>query len=190
MSGDPEVAHSNERQLNGTFVKPPTPLGALYRGLAAGVVGTDLMTAWQELSTKLQSQATTDAPEPEPQPEDPWEQASAPAKVAKRVGEGVFHKNVSPELIPLLSNVMHWGYGTGWGAVYGITAPSARRSPGLRAGMAFGTAVWLMSYVQLVPMGLYEPPWKYPPKDLALDLSYHLVYGGAVASAYRVLERR
>ena len=31
-----------------------------------------------------------------------------------------------------------------------------------------------MSYVQL---GLYEPPWKYPPTQLALDLSYHLVYG-------------
>lgn len=47
-----------------------------------------------------------------------------------------------------------------------------------------------MSYAQLVPMGLYEPPWKYPPKDLAMDFSYHLVYGTTVASAYRVLERR
>jgi hypothetical protein len=47
-----------------------------------------------------------------------------------------------------------------------------------------------MSYVQLVPMGLYKPPWKYPPKDLAMDLSSHLVYGVAVAGTYRVLDRR
>ena len=54
--------------------------------------------------------------EPSEPPEDPWEDASAPAKVAKRTGEGVLHKNVPADLIPLLTNVMHWGYGTGWGA--------------------------------------------------------------------------
>ena len=46
-----------------------------------------------------------------------------------------------------------------------------------------------MSYVQLVPMGLYEPPWRYPPKELALDLSYHLAYGAGLGAAYAVLER-
>lgn len=110
-------------------MKQLTPVQALTRGLAAGAVGTGFMTAWQELAGKLQSSATNDAPEPDPQPEDPWEAASAPAKVAKRIGEGVFHKKVSPDLIPLLSNVMHWGYGTGWGALYGLTAASTRKSP-------------------------------------------------------------
>jgi len=171
-------------------MKQPTPLQALIRGLAAGAVGTVFMTAWQELSAKLSSSAEDSGREPDPQPEDRWKQASAPAKVAKRIGEGVFHKKVSPDLIPLLSNLMHWSYGTGWGILYGLTAASTRKPAGLRAGAVFGSTVWLMSYVQLVPMGLYEPPWKYPPKDLAMDLSYHLVYGTGVASAYRVLERR
>jgi hypothetical protein len=172
------------------LTKRPTPLGAVVRGLAAGVVGTVFMTAWQELSAKLQSSATSENSEPEPQPDDPWEAASAPAQVAKRVGEGVFHKNVSSDLIPLLSNVMHWGYGSGWGTVFGLAAASVRRPPGVRAGAVFGSTVWLMSYVQLVPMGLYELPWKYPAKDVAMDLSYHLVYGTSVAGAYRVLARR
>jgi hypothetical protein len=39
-------------------------------------------------------------------------------------------------------------------------------------------------------MGLYAPPWTYPPGELALDLSYHLVYGTGVAAAYRALDRR
>jgi len=164
-----------------------TPLQAVATGLAAGVVGTGFMTAWQELAAKLTSSPQDDAPEPQKQ--DPWEAASAPAKLAKRIGEGVFHKPVSPELIPLLTNAMHWGYGTGWGTIYGLAAGSARSGPGLTAGAAFGTIVWLMSYVQLVPMGLYDPPWKTPPRELALDLSYHLVYGAGVAGAYRILHR-
>ena len=49
--------------------------------------------------------------------------------------------------------------------------------------------MWGVSYATLVPLGIYEPPWKYPPKELAIDLSYHLVYGLGVAAAYRLLER-
>jgi hypothetical protein len=33
-------------------------------------------------------------------------------------------------------------------------------------------------------MGLYEPPWRYPPSQLALDLSYHLVYGAGTQVGY------
>ena len=164
-----------------------TPLGAVARGLAAGVVGTGAMTVWQELSTRLQSQGEAGDSGSRRPPEDPWEQASAPAKVAKRVSEGVFQHEVSAERIPLLTNAMHWGYGSSWGIVYGLAAGSTRRPQGLRAGAIFGTAVWLMSYAQLVPMGLYEPPWKYAPRELALDLSYHLAYGVGVAGAFRVL---
>ncbi len=164
-----------------------TPLRALGRGVLAGVLGTGAMTGWQLLSAKLQSSGES-PPTPSDAPADPWEQASAPAKVAKRVSEGVFEQDVSSELIPLLTNAMHWGYGTGWGAMYGLVAGSVGRSR-LRDGLLFGTAVWAMSYVELVPMGLYELPWRYPAKDLALDLSYHLVYGAGAAGGYRILVR-
>lgn len=46
-----------------------------------------------------------------------------------------------------------------------------------------------MSYVELVPMGLSKPPWTYPPKELAMDLSYHLVYGAGTGLAYMALDR-
>lgn len=163
-------------------------MAVVGRGLAAGVVGTGLMTAWQEVSAKLQSSSDGNGQRQQP-PDDPWEDASAPAKVAKRVGEAVFERKVSAKRIPLLTNIMHWGYGSSWGIVYGLIAGSARGPWGLRAGAAFGTGVWAMSYVQLVPMGLYEPPWKYSPKDLATDLSYHLAYGVGVAEAFRVLQK-
>jgi len=160
----------------------PTPLGAVVRGAIAGVVGTALMTGWQTLAAKLQHSSEPGADTATPP--DPWEQASAPAKVAKRIGEGVFERDVPASLIPLLSNAMHWAYGTGWGPVYAI-ATSGHSTTTARRGLAFGVAVWAMSYAQLVPMGLYDPPWKYPPQELALDLSYHLVYGLGVAATFK-----
>lgn len=165
-----------------------TPLGAVGRGLLAGVVGTGAMTAWQLLSAKLQASGGEPPPSPPGEGRDPWEQASAPAKVAKRIGEGVFHQTIPASQIPFVTNAMHWAYGTGWASVYGLVAGTARHSKPTD-GAVFGTGVWVMSYVQLVPMGLYDPPWKYKPKDLAMDLSYHLVYGIGVAAAYRVLGR-
>lgn len=171
-----------------------TPLGEVARGIAAGVVGTGFMTLAQTLPAKLQSSDGGSQDEQTPQQQegerDPWEQASMPAKVAKRVSEGVFEHEVPPERIPLLTHGMHWAYGTGWGAVYGIVRGSRAHQAPLRHGLLFGTAVWAMSYVQLVPMGIYEPPWKYAPKDIAMEVGYHLAYGLGVASAFGLLERR
>jgi uncharacterized membrane protein YagU involved in acid resistance len=169
------------------MTRRPTPFGAVARGLAAGVIGTAAMTVAQELSSKLRSGG--DGEPSAEQPQDPWEQAPPPAKIARRIAEGVFRQEVSAERIPLLTNAMHWGYGTGWGAVYGLGQGSLH-APAAGSGLVFGTGVWLMSYVQLVPMGLYEPPWKYPATDLATELGYHLVYGLGVAGAFRALAGR
>ena len=171
-----------------------TRLGAVARGIAAGVVGTGFMTLAQTLPAKLQSSAAgpqdEQSDEQQQGEQDPWEQASAPAKVAKRISEGVFDHDVPAERIPLLTHAMHWGYGTGWGAVYGIVRGSARPVGPLRHGLLFGTAVWAMSYVQLVPMGIYELPWKYAPKEIAMEVGYHLAYGIGVASTFRMLDGR
>ena len=167
--------------------RAPTPLGALARGLAAGVVGTVAMTGWQELASRLRSSNGSSSESSAPQSErEAWEQAPAPAQVGKRIVEGVFGASVSAERIGLLTTVMHWGYGAGWGGVYGLVQ-STRGRRRLRDGLVFGTTVWAMSYAELVPMGIYDPPWTYPPQELALDLSYHLAYGAGLASAYRVL---
>jgi hypothetical protein len=168
---------SNRKQL--------TPLGALARGAAAGVVGTATMTAWQTAAASL---FPSDEASGSQEPADPWEQAPAPAKVACRVLRGVFKQDVSADRIPLLTNVMHWGYGTSWGCAYGMVAGTTNIS-GIRRGLLFGLAVWTASYVELVPMGLYELPWRYPAKDVALDVSYHLAYGAGVGAASLALFR-
>lgn len=172
-----------------------TPLGAAGRGLVAGALGTAFMTAWQEVSSRLLASGADEegegrAGQPGSEaPRDPWEDASAPAQVARRVLGGVFHKEVSPEAIPLLTHATHWGYGTAWGALFGLIQGSRPGRP-LGGGIVFGIGVWGMSYLQLVPMGLYQPPWKYPPKQLAMDLSYHLAYGAGAGAGYAALFRK
>ena len=59
----------------------PTPLGAIARGLAAGLVGTGVMTLAQTLPSKLQSaeSGSNGGDSQDQQSKDPWEEASAPA---------------------------------------------------------------------------------------------------------------
>lgn len=71
------------------------------------------MTAHQELVAKLRSSGSSGSPDAGEE-RDPWESAPAPAKVGKRVLEGVFRRRASPDNVGLLTNAMHWGYGTLW----------------------------------------------------------------------------
>lgn len=148
---------------------------AVKKGLVAGLIGTAAMTVAQELYAKLQS-GEGDA-EGGRAVEDPWEQASAPARVGKRIAEGVFQKDVGEEMIGPFTHGMHWGYGTVNGGVFGLIQPSLGDGHPIRNGLGFGAAVMASSYVQLVPMGLSEVPWKYSPRDLATELGFHLAYG-------------
>jgi hypothetical protein len=52
--------------------------------------------------------------------------------------------------------------------------------------MQFGLVVWAMSYAQLVPLGIYEPPWRYPITELATDLGYHEAYGIGTVSTFHL----
>jgi hypothetical protein len=155
---------------------------SLLRGLVAGVAGTGVMTAYQLAVARAQGK-----PLGTPVPHR-WADAPVPAQVAKKAADAVGQgKRFTRDDVPLLTNAMHWLYGVTWGAFYGVAAGAAKPDP-VAGGVAFGTGVWGAAYAELVPLGLYKPPWKYPPKELALDLSYHLVYGLAVAAAYAALD--
>jgi uncharacterized membrane protein YagU involved in acid resistance len=138
------------------------------------------MTVAQKVGEQLQSSSQDGAGDPA----DPWADAPAPARVVRRIGEDILGVEVSADSIPLLTHVVHWGYGVSWGGLYGLASRRARsRGQTFRRGIEFGFIVWAMSYAQLVPLGIYEPPWRYPASELAGDISYHLVYGLGTAAA-------
>jgi uncharacterized membrane protein YagU involved in acid resistance len=155
----------------------------LLRGVVAGVAGTGVMTGYQLAVAKLRGKPlATQVPHR-------WADAPAPAQAAKKIADALGQgRRFTRDDVPLLTNVMHWLYGVTWGAVYSAAAGRSEPDP-VAGGLAFGAGVWSASYAELVPLGVYEPPWKYPAQELALDLSYHLVYGMAVAGVYAALER-
>jgi hypothetical protein len=166
-----------------------TPLGALARGVVAGMVGTaamdlvqfarykrgggtDRLLAW-EFSAGLKD----------------WEQAPAPAQIGRRIFEGVFQRQLPPERAALVNNLTHWGYGIAWGGLFGLVEGSLR-APKVRHGLVLGTTVWIGDYVLLPLAKLYRPIWEYDVKVLAKDLGDHLVYGVSTAGAERLLGGR
>jgi Protein of unknown function (DUF1440) len=163
-----------------------TPIGAVARGLLAGAVGTAAMDRF--LYVRYRRGGGKERPEEWEFSEDlsGWEGAPAPAQVGKRLWEGLFQVELPPTRAELVNNVMHWAYGTLWGALYGIVAGSLpKRRVGY--GLPFGAAVWAGDYVILPAAKLYKPIWQYDAKTLAKDLTAHLVYGLATAAAMRLL---
>jgi len=141
------------------------------------------MTAYQEALQPSEDGERSEQGHPS------WQEAPVPAQAARRVLVAVLRRDESPARIPLLAGAAHWLYGTSLGSVYGLVQGTVRVHPVVH-GLIFGMGVWGLSYAQLVTMGLYEAPWKYPARELAKDVSYHLVYGLGVAGSYEVLDRR
>jgi hypothetical protein len=160
-------------------------LSTIARGAAAGAVGTLAMDAvWYSRYRRGGGQSrfadwevTTEV--------DSWQEAPAPGQMGRKLLELVTRREVPVERAPVISNTMHWAYGSSWTAAYAALLP---RRP-LWAGPALGALVWSSGYVVLPLAGIYEPIWRYDLTTLAKDLSAHLVFGTAADATLR-LQRR
>ena len=141
---------------------------AVGKGLFAGVAGTVAMTASSTIEMKLRGRPASSAP------------ATAAAKVL-----GVEPKGQSEEA--RFSSIVHWGYGTSWGAVRGLIGAAGLR--GVRANAAHLGAVWGTEQAMLPALGVAPPFWEWGAKEVAIDAFHHLVYAGATGAAYALLDR-
>lgn len=142
--------------------------GAVGKGLFAGALGTVAMTVSSTLEAKLRERGSSSAP------------ADAAGKllgVQPRDEEGQAR----------FSNVVHWSYGTSWGAVRGLL--HAGGMGGAAATVAHFTAVWGSAQVMLPSLDVAPPPWKSPPQEVAIDAFHHAVYAVATGIAFAALER-
>jgi hypothetical protein len=157
------------------------------RGAVAGVIGTVLMDGlryWRYrrrggeqdvLSWEFGSHPAT------------WGEAPAPARTGRVLVKALLGRDVPVARAGLVGTVMHWGYGPGWGAQFGVLAAHSAVRPGVVSGAGFGALVWTSDYVTLPLLGVYEPIWRYKPGILRDDLTAHLVYGIGTGVALRVL---
>lgn len=162
-----------------------TPLAAIVAGSLAGLVGTVGLDAVHYLKYRREGGGETPFGW-EFAPVDSWEKAPDPGQVAKRLIEGFTQRKLPDRWAWPVSTVMHWSYGTAWGALYGVLAGSLRK-PHALYGLPFGAAVWVSGYVILPEGGLYKPIWQYDAKTLATDLSAHLAYGAGTGATFALL---
>lgn len=166
-----------------------TPLRAVLAGAAAGAIGTAMMDsvwygryrrgggelgpiAW-DLSEGLES----------------WDDAPAPAQVGKRVLEGFLQRPLKSEHARLINNLVHWGYGIAWGALFGVVAGSTRM-PRVAYGVPFGLGVWASAYVTLPAAGIYKPMREYDATTLWKDATAHVAFGLGTATAFALAAGR
>lgn len=147
---------------------PTRTAEAIGRGLFAGVAGTAAMTVSSTLEAKLRDRGSSSAP------------ADAAGKVL-----GIQPRDEAGEA--RFSSVVHWAYGTSWGAVRGLLGVAG--IDGSRATGAHFAAIWGGAQVMLPALDVAPPPWKSPPVEIAIDALHHAVYVVATSLAYVALTR-
>jgi hypothetical protein len=139
------------------------------KGLVAGFAGTVAMTVSSTIEQKIRGRPAS----------------SAPAKAAeKALGIQSFEDEAAEQRF---SNLVHWGYGTGWGVVRGVLRALGAPQSAATAGH-FG-AVWGSSLVTLPVLDVAPPVNMWAKEEIAIDVWHHLVYVLATSVAYEMLDR-
>ena len=141
---------------------------AVGKGLFAGAAGTVAMTASSTLEAKLRERGSSSAP------------ADAAGKVL-----GVQPRDQAGQA--RFSNVVHWSYGTSWGAVRGLLHAAGIDGP--TASMAHFAAIWGSAQVMLPALDVAPPTWDTEPKEIAIDAFHHAVYATFTGLAFAALQR-
>lgn len=138
------------------------------KGLFAGLAGTAAMTVSSTLEMRLSGRGASQTPAEaaeevlDVQPED-------------EESEGQF------------SELVHWGYGTGWGTARGLLESIGLS--GFTGTAAHLALVWGSEQVVLPALNVSAPVFRYGGKAVATDLLHHTVYATATGLAYSYLNR-
>ena len=139
-------------------------------GLLAGLVGTAAMTVSSTAEQKLRGRPASTAP------------ARAAAKALGIEGFG------SEAAEARFSNLVHWGYGTGWGVVRAVLG-AAGLAPAVATG-AHLAVVWASEQVMLPALEVAPPLFAWGAREVAIDAWHHLVYAAATGVAYEAIDGR
>ncbi len=140
---------------------------AVGRGLFAGAAGTVAMTVSSTLEAKGRARGSSTAP------------ADAAGKVL-----GVEPRDEAGKA--RFSNIVHWSYGTSWGAVRGLL--HAAGVDGAKATALHFGAIWGGAQVMLPVLDVAPPPWRSPPQEILIDAFHHSVYAIATGLAFAALQ--
>jgi len=113
----------------------------------------------------------------------------ATAALARVAFQKVAGREPSEAASKILAAAIHWGYGIDMGGLYGLARGHAGIKD-IKAGLAFGAALWALGDLAGVPLlGLGEGPKAYSLKTHARYLGAHLAYGLMAAMASQAIDR-
>jgi hypothetical protein len=164
-----------------------SPLSVTLKGVAAGLVGTLVMTTALRAVDQLFHGGGEPVETPAaPSDEDNQTGAVAPTeRVAERLASGIFRTEISRETRQRLGLGIYWTYGAFWGAL-SAQLQETFQPPALYHGALLGLGVWLIGPMRLIPaLGLYERPPSASVLRRLLAISLHLLYGWTTAFTYR-----
>jgi hypothetical protein len=139
---------------------------AVGAGLFAGAAGTAAMTVSSSLEARIRGRGGSTAP------------SDAAGKVL-----GVQPRHPAGQA--RFSTIVHWSYGTSWGAARGLIGLTGL--DGVPATAVHFGAVWGSSLVMLPALGVAPVPWKQEPLEVGIDALHHVVYAAATSAAWRAL---
>ncbi|MGI8587470.1 MAG: hypothetical protein ACR2M0_07245 [Chloroflexia bacterium] len=166
-------------------------------GLAGGAAGTFAMGYyWQALVAMMGSDPRKAKSTAGPQTLDdisligkhyePGEGSTA--AIGRILYQTASGKEPKKETKATLSTLVHWGYGSLIGGIYGAARGGEAGLVDPAGGAAYGTGVWLFGSEMGVPMlGLAPGPTTQPAPSHAYALGAHWVYGIVVAAVTQLL---
>ena len=168
-----------------------SPLSVTLKGVAAGLVGTLVMTTALRAIDQF-SRGSEPPAVASPSPPDDGDDAAAVApteRVAERLANRVFRTEISRETRQRLGLGIYWTYGAFWGAL-SAQLQETFQPPALYHGALLGLGVWLVGPMRLIPaLGLYERPPSASLVRRLLAISLHLLYGWTTAFTYQQITR-
>ncbi len=163
-----------------------SPLGAVVHGVVAAAVGTAAMDSLWYWRYRREGGTSDPIAWEFASGLNDWDKAPVPAQVGRRLAVAFLGQDLPADRAQLTTNVMHWGYASFWGTVYGIVVGSSR-TRNVLLGLPFGATVWGFGYAVLPRGHFYKPIWEYDAKTLWKDLSAHLVFGLTTAASFALL---
>ncbi|MGY4536421.1 hypothetical protein ACVW0P_000828 [Mucilaginibacter sp. UYNi724] len=147
---------------------PTGTLGAaIGKGLIAGVVATAAMTLSQMIEMKITKREPSDAT----------------LKVAE---DTAGFKPASKQDKQLLSQEIHWSYGTAWGVARGLIGLTGLK--GFSASLVHFGAVWGTALVMLPKHDASKPINQQKPQEIAIDVLHHGIYAITAGLVYDALD--
>ena len=165
-------------QMTSKFDRRDTGKGILA-GLAGGLIGTIVMTQFQNAWSKAAQAAKSNGrqAQQEEQQSSQEEKEDSTMKAAGKIAS-VAGRQLSHEQKEKLGPVVHYSFGTLQGAVYAAAMELTETSGGLLPGLLFGASLFVVADEITVPaLGLSGKPTESPLSSHLYGLASHLVYG-------------